>query len=282
MTDHQEEMLALHALRTLTPEEVRLLQSESRYDARMRETLEEFEDVAAEIARLVPEEAPPEELRAQLLTRLKVHARGNVTPFSTPFRLLRSPVIAWAAAAVIAVGAVGLWTKNVQLDKRVVALTQSETDAQGQVKAARDAQSDLQKQVADATSKISSLNGELENVKQSFAASNMKLAMLQSSLARYEGTRTAVAWNQEKQEGLLKIENMPEVPVNKDYQLWVICKQCQHPVNAGVVKVTADGTTSITFKPIKHIAEPLKFAISVEAQGGAAETPAGQIIFASR
>src|SRR4051812_39356663 len=103
MTGHQEEMCALHALRMLSPEEVRLLESESRYDARLRETLEEFEETAAEIARLLPEEAPPEELRSQLMARLKDRTRANAKPLISPVRLIRSPLLAWAAAIALSV-----------------------------------------------------------------------------------------------------------------------------------------------------------------------------------
>jgi anti-sigma-K factor RskA len=113
----------------------------------------------------------------------------------------------------------------------------------------------------------------------------MELAVLRATSpnSRYTEGSAAVVWNQDKQEGILKIENMPGVQATKDYQLWVICKQCNHPVNAGVVKVEADGTTSITFKPTEHIAQALKFAISVEEKGGVAKkSPDGPIILASR
>lgn len=283
MTDRQEEMLALHALRTLTPEEVRLLESESRYDARLREALGEFEDTAAELARLLPEEAPSAELRTQVLASLKAHARTNVVSFASPLRLLRSPMVAWAAAAAIAIVAVGLWTGRRQLDQRVKALTLSETAAQGDVAKARAAQLESEKQLADASSKASGLALELERVKQSFELSRMEVATMRSSLKRYEEGTALVVWNQEKQEGLLKLEHMPSVQANKDYQLWVICKECQHPVSAGVIKVGADGVTTITFKPSHRIVKALKFAISVEAQGGVPEKSAdGPIILASR
>jgi anti-sigma-K factor RskA len=283
VTDRQEEMLALHALRTLAPEEVRLLESESRYDTRMRETLEEFEDAAAEMVRLLPGEAPPEELRAQTLARLKTHARGGVAPFASPFRLLRSPVVAWAAAAAIAVAAAGLWTHNRQLDQRVAALTQGETAAQGEVEKARSAQLDMEKQLADVNTKAAALTAELDSLKQSYAASRMQVAMMRSSLKRYEEGTALVLWNQDRQEGLLKLENMPAVQANKDYQLWVICRKCQHPVSAGVVKVSEAGVATITFKPAHPIEQVMKFALSVEAQGGVPEkSPDGPIIFASR
>src|SRR4051812_47313522 len=127
MTGHQEEMCALHALRMLSPEEVRLLESESRYDARLRERLEEFEETAAEIARLLPEEAPPEELRVQLLARVKERARGNAMPLITPFRLIRSPIVAWAAAIALSVAAYSMWKRSHALDGEIVALKQSES-----------------------------------------------------------------------------------------------------------------------------------------------------------
>lgn len=283
MTSHQEEMVALHALRMLSPEEVRLLESESRYDARMRETLEELEDTAAEIARLLPEEAPPEELRAQLLTRLKTHVRGNVTPLVTPVRLMRSPLVAWAAAAAIAVGAWSLWSRNHRLGQQVTALRQVEAQAEARVGQARAGLLDVERKLADATNKISSLSAELEREKKSLAVANMRVAMLRSSIKRYEEGTALVVWNQEKQEGLLKLENMPPVQPNKDYQLWVICKQCQHPVNAGIVKVNDQGVATITFKPAQHIAEALKFAISVEAEGGVpVKSDTGPIVLVSR
>jgi anti-sigma-K factor RskA len=285
MTDHQEEMLALHAMRTLTPEEVRLLESESRYDPRMRETLEEFEETAAEIARLLPEDAPPENSRSQILAQVKARARGNVVPFSAPFRLFRSPIVAWAAAAVIAFGAFGLWKQNHQLDQRAASLAQSEATAKASADKARAEEQDLVKKLADADTRISDLSHQVQDLNSKLGVKNMELAVLRATSAnsRYAEGTAAVVWNQEKQEGILKIENMPGVQASKDYQLWVVCKQCKHPVSAGVVKVDADGTTSITFKPTEHIAEALKFAISVEEKGGVpVKSETGPIILASR
>jgi anti-sigma-K factor RskA len=285
MTDHQEEMLALHAMRTLTPEEVRLLESEARYDPRMRETLEEFEETAAEIARLLPDDAPPEDVRSQILAEVKARARANVVPFSAPFRLLRNPIVAWAAAAAIAIAAFGLWKQNHQLDQRAAELAQSEASSKASADKARAEEQDLVKKLTDADTKISDLSKQLQDVTQKLGVKNMELAVLRatSTNSRYAEGSAAVVWNQERQEGILKIENMPGVQGAKDYQLWVVCKQCKHPVSAGVIKVEPDGTTSITFKPKEHIAEALKFAISVEEKGGVpVKSETGPIILASR
>ncbi len=281
MTDRQEEMLTLHALSTLSPEKVRLLESEWRYDARMRAEFAEFEDAAGSMALLLPDEAPPEELRAQLLAKLKEQRRSTATPFNVVFHLFRSPVVAWAAAAAIAVGAVGLWTRNHQLGQRVVALAQSETAAQGEVAKARDDKQGLEKQLADVSTKASSLEEELNRSKAGFALARMEVAMLRSDIKRYEEGIALVVWDQEKQEGLLKLEHMPPVLPNKDYQLWVLCKKQRLPVNAGVVKVNAQGVATVTFKPTKRIAELSKFALSLEKEGGVPEVE-GQIVLASK
>lgn len=282
MTDHQEEMLALHAVRALSPEEVRLIESEARYDARMRSTLEEFEDTVADIAHLVPEESPPPEVRSELLAKLKVHARGNASPFSLPFRLLRSPIVAWAAAAAIAVGAVSLWSRVVRVEQDMSALALKEADARGQVRSEQDAKEAIEKQLVEAKAKNASLTTELVRVNKELSVSSMTVALLRSSVPRFEEAKSSIVWCQEKQEGVLRIEDMPAVQPNKDYQLWVICKECKHPVSAGVIKVSANGTTTITFKPDHHIVQAQKFAISLEATGGVKEAPEGQIIFASR
>lgn len=281
MTERKEEQLALHALSTLSAEEVRLLESEWRYDTPMRDEFAELEDAAASMALLLPAEAPPEDLRSQVLAEARRRKRSSVVPFAAPLRLLRVPLVAWAAAAAVALGAFGLWTRNHQLDQRVLALTQSEAAAQGEVAKARGIQQNLEKQLADATTKAAGLAAELDHVKQGFALSRMEVAMLRSSIKRYEEGVALVVWDQEKQEGLLKLEHMPPVQTGKDYQLWVLCKQQRLPVNAGVIKVNAQGVAIVTFKPAKRIAELSKFAMSLEKEGGVPEVE-GPVILASQ
>ncbi len=280
MTDRQQEQIALHALGALTPEEARLLEGEWRYDARLREEHAELQDTAAEIARLLPEEAPPEELRAQLLKKLKAHRRAGVTPFTAPLRLLKSPWVAWAAAAAIAVAAAGLWTSNRQLEKRVTTLVQSEAAAHGNTKEMQDRESALKNQVAQADSKISAMLQEIEALKKGFEVKRVEVAMLRASVKKYEEGEVMVVWDQDKQEGLIKLSHMPPAQTAKDYQLWVFCSNQATPVNAGVVQVNDKGEAVIPFKPTKHIGRATRFALSLEKQGGVQEVE-GQVILAS-
>lgn len=281
MTERQEEQAALHALSALSAEEARLLQGEWRYDARMREEFAELEDAAAQVALLLPPDEGAAELRSGVLAALKAHRRAKSSLLAVPLRLVKSPWVAWAAAAAIALAALGTWTRNWQLGRRVSALINSETAAQAAVVSAGELQRELEKKLADATAKAESLKGELEKINQGYALTRMELAMLKSSSKRYEYGEVLVVWNQEKQEGMIELKNMPPPLPNKDYQLWVICKQQRAPVNAGVIKVDAQGVGRVAFKPVKPIAELAKFAISLEKEGGAPEVT-GQIVLASQ
>jgi cell division protein FtsB len=281
MTDRQQEQIALHALDALTPEEVRLLEGEWRYDARMREEHAELAEAAAEIVHLLPPETPPAEVREQLLATLKRQRRAKVTPMTVASRVVRNPWIAWAAAAAIAVSAAGLWTANRELNNRVTTLVKSETAAQGEVADARKARDELKTQIADADTRYTKLSSEAEQLRKGIAVASMEVSMLRASVKRYEEGEVLVVWDQSKQEGIIKLAHMPTAQPGKDYQLWVFCKQQRTPVNAGVVRVDEKGEASVIFHPVKHIAEVAKFAVSLEKEGGAPEVE-GPVILASK
>ena len=80
MNERHEEKLALHALRMLDPHETRILKSELKNDAEMREFLEELEFTAADLALLLPAEKPPLDLRASILSEVKKRRRSIAAP----------------------------------------------------------------------------------------------------------------------------------------------------------------------------------------------------------
>jgi hypothetical protein len=281
MTYRQQEQIALHALDALTPEEVRLLEGEWRYDLRLREEHAELAGVAAELVHLLPPETPPAEVREQLLAALKRQRRAKVTPISIAWKAVRSPWIAWAAAAAIAVFAANQWTANRELNNRVTTLVKSEVAARSEVEDARAQQDKLKAQITEGGDKYARLLAEAEQLRKGIAVASMEVAMLRASVKRYEEGEVLVVWDQSKQEGIIKLAHMPTVQPGKDYQLWVFCKQQRTPVNAGVVRVDEKGEASVIFHPVKHIAEVAKFAVSLEKEGGAPEVE-GPVILASK
>ncbi len=101
---------------------------------------------------------------------------------------------------------------------------------------------------------------------------NMQIASLQSTVAAYKQGVAVVVWDSAKQEGVLKLEKMPPLDSNKDYQLWVVDPSKEKPVNAGVVRVDPKGFAKVQFKPTTDIQKADKFALSVEKK---VEDPSG-------
>jgi anti-sigma-K factor RskA len=194
--------------------------------------------------------------------------------------MFRSPVVAWAAAAVLACGAFFLWEGKKDVAAKIPALAASEASVREELDRARDMKAALEKQLADATAQSATLTAEVARLKDANAVTSMEVATLRSSLKRYEEGVAVVVWDSQAQQGQLKMEKMPPVQPNKDYQLWVVDKGKSVPVDAGVVKVNPRGSATVTFKPAVPITDVTKFAISVEEAGG---VPIGQgpIIMAS-
>jgi anti-sigma-K factor RskA len=279
MTDHQEEQAALHALHLLTAEEARILDSEMKSDARLRQTFEDCQEVAGDLGLLVPPDEAPPECRAEILAALRRQRKANTIPFMAPFRLLASPWVAWAAAAAIAYAAFGLYDAKRRLSDQVAALTKNDAGSQQQAEQARTAQAEAEKKLATERAQKTQTAAELAKLQQVNALARMEVAGLKSTIKRYEEGVVVIVWDNEKQEGKVRLEKMPPVQINKDYQLWVLDKGKSSPVSAGVIRLDDRGAATLTFKPIEPV-KAARFAISVEKEGGVPKkSDDGPIIF---
>jgi anti-sigma-K factor RskA len=109
---------------------------------------------------------------------------------------------------------------------------------------------------------------------------NMEIGTLRATLDEYRQGVAVVVWDESKQEGVLKLEKMPPLSAEKDYQLWVVDPSPANPVNAGVVRVNDTGFARVQFKPDALIQKAEKFALSVEKHGGVS-VGEGPIVFLS-
>jgi anti-sigma-K factor RskA len=105
-----------------------------------------------------------------------------------------------------------------------------------------------------------------------------QIAVLGSQLKDRPQAVAVSLWNQERQDGLLVVENLPVLEAGKDYQLWVLDPSIVTPVSAGIFKVDAKGKVRITFKPNQAIANAAKFAVSLEKEGGVSSPTMDQIV----
>ena len=131
---------------------------------------------------------------------------------------------------------------------------------------ARLSQAELQAAQKDAQA----MRAELESTRQTVASlqardelSQIKIATLTSLIQKTPNALAVVAWDGDRQRGLVKTTNVPAIRPDQDYQLWIIDPTYKQPVSAGTF--TAEG--SAQFIPTHPISKATKFAVSLGAQG---------------
>ncbi len=125
---------------------------------------------------------------------------------------------------------------------------------------------DERQKAADAQQRVATLTDRL---RLEADIANLKITALASKLNNSPEALAIAVWNPAKQEGILKVEKLPALAADKDYQLWVVDPQYPNPVDGGVFTVDpVTGEARIQFKskqPIKSIGA---FAVTLERKGG--------------
>ena len=109
---------------------------------------------------------------------------------------------------------------------------------------------------------------ELAYLEKRDVFAQMKIATLVSQRESAPKANAVVVWDAEKQEGVLKLTNVPPNESDRDYQLWIVDPGYKQPVDGGVFHLSDDGTTRISFRPKAHVTTANAFAVSLERKGG--------------
>ncbi len=138
----------------------------------------------------------------------------------------------------------------------------------------------LSARIAALASDSSALAQQLGDAAQQIARLTTDLKT-QGDLARYqitalvsmiEGSPKSIAaavWDPAKQEGVLKVENLPALAANEDYQLWIVDPRYPNPVDGGVFTVDPQtGARSVSFKSKQPVQAINAFAVTRERKGG--------------
>jgi hypothetical protein len=184
-----------------------------------------------------------------VLSRIRAEAETATQPVAAPTAApVAKPsgggvnILPWAVAAGFAITTAALWMERDQL--------KIETDG---------------------------MKKELVQLRTENVVAKLRIATLSAKIDTYAQASAVVVWDPNKQQGVLKLANLPPPEAGKDYQLWVINEK-KPPVSAGVVPMSAEGATRLDFKPVQAI-KAEQFAISIEPTGGVSE-PTGPIILA--
>ncbi len=148
-------------------------------------------------------------------------------------------------------------------------------DAKAELLARQSKLAQVNEKLAVATTQISDLR---ERLRAEGDLAQFKIATL-ASLAGNSPQALAVAvWNPTTQQGVLRVEKLPALASDKDYQLWLIDPAYPSPVDGGVFTVdAATGHAQIKFKPTQRVNNAAKFAVSLERKGGVPK-PEGAIL----
>ena len=224
------------------------------------------------LAHSLPQQAPPQALRARVFAAVQAEAAAAprhapapaATPAPRPAKVLELPrrqpsfaVWGWAAAAaVLAIGSFVSWR-----------------DAKGvrtQLAAARAQADSLGRQLAD------------ERVWASLAeAPHAKIVPLAPTPAGQAQLAAQMTFDPDSRRGVFVSERMP-APTGHDYQLWAISKS--GPVSLGVVHADSAGRMHVRIPDCGDPAALGAFAISLEAAGGAptSTAPAGPVVMVGK
>lgn len=200
------------------------------------------------------QQQPPAHVKGKLLSRVRTARRAEeqvsarrekATPeVTTP---QQRPWFGYALAAVLAVIIVALGVYVNDLINTVS--TQEQTIVE--------LKTDLERQ------------GEIMKVLQSQRIEIVFMSGQQPSPAGYG----KIIWDPAKKTAIFQVANLPTVPSDKDYQLWII--KNKKPIPAGVFAVTSEKEKESYFKVMNlDVAEKQEidaFAITLEPKGGSPE-----------
>jgi len=262
------ELASLHALGVLSDEERAELAKAMAGDAELAAEVRELEDTAGALGGVVPQVDPPARLRARVLAVAGIEADdASGTPAVSPIggvggRGAAAPVVVrkssalpgWlaAAAALVLASGLGLWALQ---------LRTSLDDMNARVERAEAEVVRIQRTLGEAQEQTKTLEARNEVL---FAPDMQRVDLAGQPVAPASTARAFVS----RHSGLAFAANqLPTLPADKVYQLWVI-PQGQSPVNAGLLSPDASGHASLFFEMPADMAPAAVIAVTVEPAGG--------------
>lgn len=129
---------------------------------------------------------------------------------------------------------------------------------------------DKESVIADQQAEITALENELRQKEEMLTileSRDVDMVLMSGLEVNPEGYGKII-WNTENRQALLQVSNLPTVPTDKDYQLWII--RNNEPVSAGVFAVN---DPSDNFFKIEKMADTEEnsgnaFAVTMEPKGG--------------
>jgi anti-sigma-K factor RskA len=251
MSGHEQfaEDLALYALSTLEGEERAKLEKHLASCSSCRLELEQLRGDGALLALSVMGPKPPLRARQRLLDAVTKEAAPTLSPKARKDGPPRAEtrrswwgVLGWAATAAVIVFAASLWKENAALKLSLASASAQAAQSARELDDLRQIAAPL---IAPEAQRVTLVA--------------MKTPPQPQGKAFYLRNRSSL---------LFMANNMPPLPPQKAYELWLIPMQGA-PIPAGMFKPDARGSATVVNPPLPAGMEAKAFAITVENEAGA-------------
>jgi hypothetical protein len=234
--------LALYALDALTGEDRAVIEKHLAGCAACRLELEQLRGDGALLALSTLGPKPPQRARQRLLDAVAKEPRVPLKVEQTVGRRPWWGALGWAATAAVVVFAASLWKENAALKQTLASAATQQAESVRELE-------DIRRIAAPI----------IEPEAQVITVVAMKTRPQPQGKAFYLRNRGSLVF---------LATNMPPLPPNKAYELWLIPPQGA-PIAAGVFKPDAHGRGTVINPPLPSGAEAKAFAITVENEAGA-------------
>jgi anti-sigma-K factor RskA len=221
--DDLQDQAALYALGALNADETAVFEAALRESGDLRALVREMREASADLARSVPPQQPPTDLKRSLWRELALEKQTGTSPRPETVSFTWLP---WAIAALFLI-----FCGILALDR-------------------------------------ARLQRELAQARAADPLAQAMLVALISPTGDHPDAKATVAWQPDRQSGVITIDNMPPAGQGRDYQLWAVDANHNDPINAGIIRVEPNGVTRVRFKPDQDASRIKAFAISLEREGG--------------
>lgn len=271
--DPLRELASLHALGVLSAEERAELAAAMAADAEFAAEVRQLEDTAGALGAVAVPVDPPARLRARVLAVAGIEDPGADGPAGTPAmpaagsRTVRpgeasapvrggsSALPGWLAAAAALVLASGLGVWALQLRGTLEAMNARVDRAEAEVVRIQRTLGEAQQQ----TTNLQAHNAVL------FAPDTLRVDLAGEGPAPGSTARAFMS----RHRGLVVAANeLPALPADKVYQLWVVPGDQSAPISAGLLTPDPSGHASLFFAMPANAPVVAAIAVTVEPAGG--------------
>jgi anti-sigma-K factor RskA len=262
MSEHEQfaEDLALYALEALDGTERQTIEKHLEGCASCRRELELLHGDLGLLALSTAGARPPERARQRLLSAIANEPRLPVASPESEHQASEHrqrswwaafgwPAFRWAGVLALALLCIGLLRQNSTLQQKVTS---------------------LQAQFTDQASKLEQAN---EVVATLLDPEAMKIELVAAGNQRQP--RGKAIYQRRNRNLIFLASNLPSLPPEKIYELWLFPADGSAPIAAGLFKPDAHGSATVVNPPLPQGVAAKNFAVTLEPEGGSHESPRG-------